>query len=278
MLDLQEAAAFRPGHVHLPAMAYGGEEAGGQGQWASSEPVRARPRRRSVRLGAISGIEISLHWTWLIIATLITSSVAMLWLPVVQPAWSGALRWPVAVVCALLFFGSLLLHELAHALMAQRRDIPVLGITLFLFGGVSKLGAEPTRARDEFWVAVVGPLASFALMVLCAGAFLAADLLALEVAATVALYLALVNFMVGAFNLLPGYPLDGGRILRAAIWGARNNLSSATRIAGRIGRVVAAGLMALGVWLLLDGAIGGLWMAFLGMFLWAAGGAQMRQA
>ncbi|MGA9521956.1 MAG: site-2 protease family protein [Myxococcaceae bacterium] len=259
-------------------MAYGGDEAGGEGQWAPVGPVRVRARRRSLRLGAISGIEISLHWTWLIIATLITSSVAMLWLPVVQPAWDGALRWPVAIVCALLFFGSLLLHELAHALMAQRRGIPVLGITLFLFGGVSKLGAEPARARDEFWIAVVGPLASFGLMVVFAGAFLAADVLAVETAATVALYLTLVNFMVGAFNLLPGYPLDGGRILRSAIWGARRNFRSATRVAGGIGRGVAAGLMALGVWLVLDGAIGGLWMALLGMFLWTAGGAQMRQA
>ncbi len=264
--------------MHLPGMGYVGEDVGGQGQWVRPVPATSRPRRRSLRLGAISGIEISLHWTWLIIATLITISVALTWLPLVQPSWTWLLRWPVAVVCALMFFVSLLLHELAHAWVAQRRGIPVLGITLFLFGGVAKLGGEPARARDEFWVAVVGPLASFALMALFGGLFFASDQLALETAATVSLYLALVNFMIGLFNLLPGYPLDGGRILRSAIWGAKKNFRSATRIAGGVGRVVAAGLIGLGAWVLLSGALGGLWMAFLGMFLWTAGGAQMRQA
>ena len=122
-------------------MGYGREDVSGEGQWVHPVPLPARPRRRSLRLFAISGIDISLHWTWLIVATLITGSVAMAWLPVVQPSWDGALRWPVAGVCALMFFTSLLLHELAHALVAQRRGIPVLGITLFRF----------THRAEEVW-------------------------------------------------------------------------------------------------------------------------------
>jgi Zn-dependent protease len=253
-----------------------GEEGAQPGELAA---VAAQAGRRSGtwKLGSVWRIELSIHWSWFVIAGLLTSSVATMWLPVVQPGWSAWRSWPVAGVCALLFFASILLHELAHATVARARGIPVLGITLFLFGGVLRLGAEPSCARDEFWVAVVGPLSSFGLMLLFTAAYLGAQWAQLHVVATVCFYLALVNFTVAVFNLLPGFPLDGGRILRSGIWKVRGDFGAATRISGAVGQVIAGGLIALGIWLLLDGALGGLWMAFLGAFLWAAGGAQMKQ-
>jgi Zn-dependent protease len=237
--------------------------------------MEATRRRRSVRLGEISGIELTIHWSWLIVAGAVTASIALLWLPAVQPGWGGVRRWPVAAVCALCFFISLLLHELAHALVAQRRGIPVLGITLFLLGGVAKLGSDPGSARDEFHIAVVGPLASFALSLLFGAALWGAQWLQLETLATMALYLAVVNAVIGVFNLLPGFPLDGGRILRAGLWRLTRDFQSATRIAFALGRAVAVGLVALSGWLVFQVGIGGIWMGLLGVFLWRAGRTQL---
>lgn len=224
-----------------------------------------------MRVCGLCGIDLRLHWTWGIIAVLLTTSIATLGLPVLEPAWTWPRRWVVAAIVSLLFFASLVAHELSHSLMAKYRGIRVHDITLFLFGGVSALGSEPSRARDEFWIAVVGPLCSFALMFVFGGLTLLAGWAGWESAQTTFFYVAMVNFMVGAFNLLPGYPLDGGRILRSAVWRYQRNLSSASRFAGNIGKVVAAGLVGLGGFLLVSGALGGLWLAFLGVFIWTAG-------
>lgn len=241
--------------------------------------TEARPLgRRTVRLGAIVGIDVRVHWSWSVIAVLLTSTIAMYGLPVLQPDWAAPLRWGIAGVIALLFFASLVLHELAHAVVARRRGVPVLDITLFLLGGVAALGGEPRRPRDEFAIAVVGPLASFALMFLFGGLYFVAALAQNEVAATISFYVATMNLAVGTFNLLPGYPLDGGRILRSVVWWFRQNLDDATRIAGWVGRVVAVGLMALGLWMVVLGGIGGAWMAFLGFFLWSAAMPRVREA
>ena len=171
---------------------------------------------------------------------------------------------------ALIFFASILLHELAHSLVAKREGLPVKSITLFIFGGVSALGSEPETPGQEFRVAIVGPLVSFIL----AGAFGIAALVAHlsgvggSPPAAVALYLAIVNGAVGLFNMLPGYPLDGGRVLRAALWARGRNLLTATRRASLAGTFIAFGLIAFGVFsILTDNFIGGIWFIVIGWFL-----------
>lgn len=223
-----------------------------------------------MRLFAVFDIHIRIHWSWAIIAVLLTTSIALAGLPVLAPGWEMAQRWMVAGVVAFLFFTSLLLHELAHAVMAKRRGLPVQGITLFLFGGVSVLGAQPRRPLDEFLIAVVGPLASFALMGLFGGLYWVAAAARVEVLAVTFFYVALVNGMIGAFNLLPGFPLDGGRILRSALWGLSRNLPGASRAAAWVGRLFALGFLALGVWLVAAGAPTGGWLVLMGGFLWVA--------
>lgn len=234
---------------------------------------------RSVSVGRVWGVELRVHWSWLIVATLLTASIALFGLPALQPAWSAQLRWYVAAAISSLFFVSLTLHELAHALAARRRGLPVLSITLFLLGGVAAIGEEPRCAKDEFVIAAVGPLASFTLMFLFACGYQGAVLLELPVGATICAYLTVVNLFIGAFNLLPGYPLDGGRMLRAVVWGVRKNSAGATRLAGYAGRIVSAALMTAGLLVVLVlGAIGGAWLAFIGFFLWNAAMPKVRGA
>ena len=249
----------------------GGAEVGGavEGQVPLSARLRD-PFRGSLKVGVLSRIEIRVHWSWLIIAVLLTTSIALAGLPVLAPSWGLGLRWAVAAVVSSLFFTSLLLHELAHALMARRRGLPVHGITLFLFGGVSLIGEQPKRPLDEFLIAVVGPLASFALMFLFGGLYLGAASLDWEVPAVALFYVAVVNLMIGAFNLLPGFPLDGGRILRAALWGISRNIRGASVAAAWIGRLFALSFASFGVWLLFSGMPTGLWLVMMAMFLWFA--------
>jgi Zn-dependent protease len=185
-------------------------------------------------------------------------------LPDIAPpqAWLAGL---VATVC---FFGSIVFHELAHALVARRSGLPVRGITLFLFGGVSQISEEPRDPKVELRVAVVGPIASF---VLAAAFLLAARALATEppsVSQAVLEYLGWINAGLGAFNLLPGFPLDGGRVLRALVWWRTGSLQRATRLASNLGKGFALGLMALGALQMVAGAlVGGLWLVFIGLFL-----------
>lgn len=225
---------------------------------------------RSMTVGRLAGVEIRIHWTWLLIASALTASVAQVGLPELQPGWSLGVRWATAGVISALFFLSLVLHELAHAVAARNRGLPVLSITLFLFGGVATIGEEPRSPQDELVIAAVGPIASFTLMFLFGALYEASVLLDLPVAATVFVYLAVVNLLVGAFNLLPGFPLDGGRMLRAVVWAARRNFQRATVLAGYAGRTLSGALVAGGLALVLWGAMGGAWLAFLGCFLWSA--------
>ncbi len=225
--------------------------------------------RNSIRLGKIFGIEIGLDYSWLLIFALVTWSLAERYMLVV-PSWSLALRWGLAILTSLLFFASVLAHELAHSLVSKAEGIPVPRITLFIFGGASQISEQPRRARDEFWMALVGPLMSLAL---AAGFgviwFLAHD--ASPAVGEVTGWLAGINAMLAVFNLLPGFPLDGGRVLRAIAWGLTKNLRRATRIAVTSGVVLSWLMIAIGLWQVLGGDwADGLWIAFIGWFLQSA--------
>lgn len=230
------------------------------------------------KIGKIAGIEIGVHWSWIFILLLVTWSFADGVLVEFFPSWSVAQRWAIGVVISGIFFASILLHELSHSIVAKARGIEVKGITLFIFGGVSNLGREARSAGEEFQIAIVGPLMSLAI-----GAVFAIIWVALrgpfpEVAG-IAGYLAFINGVIAAFNMLPGFPLDGGRVFRSIVWARNRNLLRATKIASRTGTFVAFMMMAGGVaqFLFLNNAIGGVWMFFIGMFLRNAAGSSYEQ-
>src|SRR3990170_4407377 len=223
----------------------------------------------SFKIGKIAGIEIGVHWSWIFIFALITWSFAddSGILHEFFPEWSTAQRWAVAVIVAVIFFSSILLHELSHSLVAKAKGIPVKGITLFVFGGVSNLGREAQSAGEEFQIAIVGPLTSLAV-----GAVFAILWAALRVPApdeaAVAGYLTFINAVIAAFNMLPGFPLDGGRVFRSIVWGRNRDLLRATRAASRMGEYVAYALMAGGaIQFIAFNPIGGIWMFLIGLFL-----------
>lgn len=248
----------------------------------------------TVRLGKVLGINISIDWSWVLIFLLITLSLGAGVFPEMHPNWGPALNWGVAIAASLLFFASVLAHELAHSLVARARGLPVNNITLFLFGGVSNLQREPDTPGAEFVMAIVGPLTSIVLGIL----FLvlgnaSADSLGdpLQVAArldplsTLLLWLGPVNIVLGIFNMVPGFPLDGGRVLRSILWAASHSLRDATRWVSWISQFIAwlfilAGIaMAFGVSLPFfgTGLVSGLWLAFIGWFLSSAAMQNYRQ-
>jgi Zn-dependent protease/CBS domain-containing protein len=221
----------------------------------------------SWRVARIAGIEVRIDSSWAVIALLITYSM-YLRLAILYPELSGGGAVTLAILSAVLFFGSVLVHELAHALVSQARGIRVQDITLFLFGGATRARVESRGPGDEFLIALVGPLTSG----LLAGLFgivagLGRDLLSRPLAGTFG-YLAWTNLLLAAFNLVPGFPLDGGRLLRSAIWKTTGSLGRATRIASVAGQGVGWLLVAAGVASLLAGDLaGGIWFAFIGWFL-----------
>jgi Zn-dependent protease/CBS domain-containing protein len=221
----------------------------------------------SWRVGRIAGIEVRIDSSWAVIALLITYSM-YLRAAIVYPDLSGGGAVGLAVLATVLFFGSVLVHELAHALVSQTKGIRVQDITLFLFGGATRARVESRGPGDEFLIAVVGPLTSL----LLAGLFwvvnlAGGDALPRPLAGTFG-YLAWVNLVLAVFNLVPGFPLDGGRLLRSAIWKATGSLGRATRVASLAGQAVGWLLVAAGVASLLGGNLaGGIWFAFIGWFL-----------
>lgn len=233
--------------------------------------------RNAIKLGSFRGIQIGLDLSWLLIFAWVTWSLATYHFPMDYPAWRPGGYWMVAVVTSLLFFGSILAHELGHSLVALRFGIPVRSITLFLFGGVAQITQEPKRAREEFYIAIAGPLVSVAL----AGFFWGLSLLVAPGSPLAALggWLGIINLSLAVFNLIPGFPLDGGRVLRAAVWGLTGNYRRATRWASAIGQFVAYGFIGLGVGLAVVGSLwNGLWLVFIGWFLLNAASASWRQA
>jgi Zn-dependent protease/predicted transcriptional regulator len=221
----------------------------------------------SWRVGRIAGIEVRIDSSWAVIALLITYTMYLQVARVYEDISAGEAVW-IGVLSAVLFFGSVLVHELAHALVAQARGIRVQDITLFLFGGATRAKVDSRGPGDEFLIALVGPLTSG----LLAGLFgivasLGRDLLSRPLAGTLG-YLAWTNLLLAAFNLVPGFPLDGGRLLRAAIWKTTGSLGRATQIASMAGQAVGWLLVAAGVASLLAGDLaGGIWFAFIGWFL-----------
>ena len=231
--------------------------------------------RQNIPLGRIMGIPLGLDYSWFVIFVLLTWSLAGSYYPTEFKNWPSALYWLMGVVTALLFFVSILLHELGHSVVALRYKIPVRRITLFIFGGVAQIGAEPPSAAAEFVIAIAGPVVSLCLAVV----FSVVQPIVAGVAPLwgLAKYLAYINFAVFFFNLIPGYPLDGGRVFRAIVWAITGNMRRATLVAANAGRLFGFLFIFVGVWRVFGGDFGGLWIAFIGWFLDNAATAQVHQ-
>jgi Zn-dependent protease len=222
----------------------------------------------SFRLFRIAGVDIEIHWSWLLVFVILTWTLAAGLFDEEFTDWTQTERWVAASATSIVFFGSILAHELSHSVVANRLGIPVRRITLFVFGGVSHLEDESRTPREEFLIAIAGPVSSFLIAALL-GALWAILSPIREPAAVAAGYLAVANAVIGVFNLIPGFPLDGGRVLRAFLWRITNGLLRATRIASWVGTLVAYGLMALGivVMVLAGEVFSGVWLIFIGWFL-----------
>jgi len=237
----------------------------------------------SFRVARILGIDIRIHISWVLIFLLVLLSLADQVFPDWYPQWSQQKTFLISAIAALLFFTSVLLHELAHAIVALRFKMSVSSITLFLLGGVANLTKEPPSAKAEFFMASAGPLTSLTIGAL---AFLVQQLVtsnidvvpSLQPVEGVARYLSFINIAVALFNLVPGFPLDGGRVLRSIIWGVRRDRVAATRIAARGGQLVAGLMVVYGVSRALDGeAMTGLWMFLIAYFLYGAASQALQQ-
>lgn len=233
--------------------------------------------RHSIPIGRIFGISIDLDYSWFLIIGLLAWIFAVSYYPAEFHTWTTGEYWLMGILTSIMLFVSVLIHELGHSVVARHFGLSVPRITLFIFGGVSEIAAEPADAATEFWIAIVGPLTSFAL----AAVFWELEPVAASSQPLLALckYLAFINLVLGAFNLIPGFPLDGGRVLRAAVWRVTGRFQRATTTAAVTGRFFGFFLIFLGVWQALAGNfINGLWIAFIGWFLESAAGSQLQTA
>jgi Zn-dependent protease len=218
------------------------------------------------RLGRVAGIPIGINWTWLLVFVFFTWSLASTAFPASNPGLSTATYIGIGVAAVLLFFASLLVHELGHALRARREGVEIEGITLWLFGGVARLGGPFPSAGAELRIGVAGPLVTLVLGALFVGLALVTHF-APAVDGVLA-WLGYINLVLVAFNLLPAMPLDGGRVFHAALWRLRGDFAWATRVAVRVAGVFAVGMVAAGVLVAFaTGSFSGLWLAVLGWFL-----------
>jgi Zn-dependent protease/CBS domain-containing protein len=245
--------------------------------------------KSSIRLFRIAGIDIGIHYSWILIFIFFTTTLALGFFPAASPGETSGTYWAAGFLAALLLFASVLVHELAHSLVAQARGIPVHSITLFIFGGVSNLEQEAEKPFVEFLMAIVGPGASLLMAIIFWILFHAMQsgnlfdeffrfggwLPQADIVGAGFFYLALINISLAAFNLLPGFPLDGGRVLRSIVWGITGNLVRATNFAAIVGRLFGWCFIAIGVLNILGygvlffspGLISGIWIAFIGWFL-----------
>jgi Zn-dependent protease/CBS domain-containing protein len=231
---------------------------------------------RGIRIGRLFGIEVAVHPSWFIVLAFFSYTLATGFFPRVYPDWSLVSTWSVALIATLLLFASVLAHEFGHSLVARSQGIPVRNITLFVLGGVAQLGREPDTPGREAWMAIAGPLVSAAIGGLTlAGAYL---IKGPEQLIAVLAYLGVANLALLAFNLLPGFPMDGGRVLRALLWRITHDLVRATRWAAAVGQVFAVGFIAAGVAeILFTGGFEGIWLILVGWLLIGAARATSRQ-
>jgi len=233
---------------------------------------------RKWKLFSVLGFEISIDISWFLILALVVWSLGGSYFPYAYPDLTTSTHWIMGLIAALLLFASVLIHELSHSVVARNHGLDISGIRLFIFGGISEMTEEPDEASAEFKIAVVGPITSLVL----AGIFYVITLLPVKAWSTPAyailMYLAILNLALGIFNLIPGFPLDGGRVLRAILWGKYDNLQRATDIAAKVGKGFAYLLIAFGAVNALSGNfISGIWYIFIGMFLSSAAEGSKRQ-
>jgi Zn-dependent protease/predicted transcriptional regulator len=237
--------------------------------------------RGGIPIGRAFGISLRLHYSWFIIFALVTWALTASYYPSVFPSWSLASRIAAGIITSLLFFGSVLVHELAHSIISQRQGIPVESITLFIFGGVSQITEEPKQPKDEFRMAIAGPLTSLVIGGILWGIFFGvrdSNVFALQFIAAITYWLGYINLALGVFNLIPGFPLDGGRVFRSLLWWRSHNLRSATRIASNIGRAIGFLFIFGGIYLVFTSYwFDGIWLALIGWFLESAAVGSYRQ-
>lgn len=238
--------------------------------------------KSNIKLATVFGVELGLHYSWFIIALLITFSLAAQF-HVTNRAWGEGMIWAAAIVTGILFFACLFAHELSHALVAKARGIPIHKITLFLLGGMAQIEGEPSNPSTEFWMGIVGPITSGVIGIVLLGIARALGWTARSSPTTpglaILVWLGYINIALGAFNMIPGFPLDGGRVLRAIIWWIIKDARRSTQIAARVGQVVALLFIGYGIFgFFAGGTFGGLWIAFIGWFLLQAAGASYLQS
>jgi Zn-dependent protease len=235
--------------------------------------------KSSLRLGKIFGIPIGINYTWFIVFALVTLSLATGYFPSRYADWSWAGYLGIGLLTSLLFFISVLLHELAHSVVALAWGVPVRSITLFIFGGVANMGREPDRPLAEFLIAIAGPIASLLLVLGFGVLWLVGQFLDLAPLAGLGYYLATINLWLALFNLIPGFPLDGGRVFRSIVWAWTGDMNRSTRWAAMTGRAIAILMIVGGGIMILSGNWGsGLWLAFIGWFLDNAASQSAQQA
>lgn len=222
----------------------------------------------SIKIGRISGIDIEINYTWFVIFILVAAALAFAYFPTVYPQLPVSVNIINGLLTSILFFGSVLFHELMHSSVALRNGLNISKITLFIFGGVSQMEDEPPTAGVEFRMALAGPLSSFALAMVFGGIWFVLVRAGVSAAFFAPFgWLALINGLLGAFNLVPGFPLDGGRVFRSILWYFFNDITRATRIAARVGQGFAYSLIIFGLLMIFRGFLDGLWLILIGWFL-----------
>ena len=235
--------------------------------------------KSSLKLGRILGIPIGINYTWFIVFALVTLSLATGYFPSRYADWSLVGYLSIGLLTSGLFFVSVLVHELAHSVIALAWGIPVKSITLFIFGGVANIGREPDRPLAEFLIAIAGPISSLLLALGFAILWVTGQSLGLPALEGLGFYLATINLLLALFNMIPGFPLDGGRVFRSAVWAWTGDMNRATRWAATAGRVIAILMIVSGGIMVLTGDWGsGLWLAFIGWFLDNAASQSRQQA
>lgn len=229
----------------------------------------------SLKIATIMGIPIRIHFSWIIIFGLITWALSALYFPMHAPDLPVTIYWISGATAAILLFASVAFHELAHSFVALKYKIPIINITLFIFGGVAQMKGEPPTPQAEFRIAIAGPLSSFFLSLFF---FVIYTLVVTQITQALFLYLAQINLILGIFNLIPGFPMDGGRIVRSFIWKRSQDFFYATRKASSYGQKIALFFMFSGIFFIFTGFMGGLWLILIGWFLYSAAQASYQQA